>query len=403
MTQQWPPGSPRVLVTDAWLANAGDGAIATATGRLIERLTPGAAVLHAAYQWDLLGDRYPDLALVPPLASLLGMTGAASFSGWDAASGGRLVGGADLVVSQGGGFLLEHYQPWERLFALAAVADRGLPIVILGQTIGAFRLARARALLRRVLGAARSVVVRDQPSFLHALDLGADPDRLVLASDLTLTLFEAPESTVKHSPVPDGIAVVLSSHEQSSDGGGRREALAATVLQEVLDRTGSERVTLLSTSQGLGHLGFEDDARIAGASLDRLTAQQRSRTELVDGYVAPREAVEILGSKRAVVTQRLHPALFALAQGVPAALLLAAEKAGVLAGTALGDLVCVRPDDAEARTSAIDAALDPSARRGRELHEALAPATRRAELNVAALRDVLSSLSSPGRPGSAPQ
>src|SRR5947199_121054 len=70
--RDWPEGSPRVLVSDAWLANAGDGAIALATQARVRRLAPDAAVLHSAYQADLVGDRYPELALVPPLAGLTG-------------------------------------------------------------------------------------------------------------------------------------------------------------------------------------------------------------------------------------------------------------------------------------------------------------------------------------------
>ena len=59
-----------MLVADAWLANAGDGAIAVATEQRLARLAPSAAVVHAAYQGDLLADAYPELALVPPLAGL---------------------------------------------------------------------------------------------------------------------------------------------------------------------------------------------------------------------------------------------------------------------------------------------------------------------------------------------
>jgi polysaccharide pyruvyl transferase WcaK-like protein len=377
-------------VTDAWLANAGDGAIALATDRLLRRHAPNAAVLHAAYQWDLLAEEYAELALVPPLATLLGVEGAAVFDDWDQQAGRELVDGADLVVSQGGGFLLEHYQPWERLFALAEVTQRGLPLVLLGQTIGAFQLARARSLLRTIVRAARAVVVRDQPSFRHALDLGASPERLVLASDISLSLFSDASTA---PPERDGIAVVLTMHAQSHSEDDGRDALAAAVLQEVVTRADDERVTLLSTAQGLGSLGFEDDARTAASALAALRPQQRSKIELIDGYIGPREAIDLVGRHRAVVSQRLHPALFALAQGVPAAVLLSADKLGVFAGADLGRLVCSRPSDAVERANALDAALGSGARAGRALQEALLPATRRAELNASALSEVLSGLS----------
>lgn len=83
----WPPGRPRVLVTDAWLANAGDGAIALAVDRMVHAAAPGAAVLHAAYQADLVGGAYPGLAFVPPLDALLGVEGAPAAAHWSGDAG----------------------------------------------------------------------------------------------------------------------------------------------------------------------------------------------------------------------------------------------------------------------------------------------------------------------------
>jgi len=54
LVREWPPGRPRILVSDAWLANAGDGAIALATQQRLERLAAQAAIVHAAYQGDIL-------------------------------------------------------------------------------------------------------------------------------------------------------------------------------------------------------------------------------------------------------------------------------------------------------------------------------------------------------------
>src|SRR6185503_91700 len=97
LVREWPPGRPRILVSDAWLANAGDGAIALATQARIARLAPGAAILHAAYQGDLLADAYPELALVPPLAALAGVTpGIPEYQGWSEAEGTQLLAGADV-------------------------------------------------------------------------------------------------------------------------------------------------------------------------------------------------------------------------------------------------------------------------------------------------------------------
>jgi polysaccharide pyruvyl transferase WcaK-like protein len=386
----WPSGGPHVLVADGWLANAGDAAIALAVDRLVRSLWPDAAVLHAAYHADLVGDEVPELDFVPPIDALLGVDGAGPIPDAWASDGERLVLDADLVVSQGGGFLLEHYAPWPRLFAHVRVVDLGVPLVILGQTIGTFRAARARALLRRSLGAAAAVSVRDAPSVTHAVELGASRSRVVQTSDLSLLLFPDPPTAQPEPPTRSGVAVVLTCHEQRARGSDADLArLSTRLLAEVLDQVAEERVTLLSTAQGLGARGIEDDGDVAGAAVTALTLAQRQRVDTVDGYVGPHTAMKTLARHRAVVTQRLHPALFALSQGVPTALLVDADKVGVLDGVDLGLARCTRPADSEARAAALTSALAPNARRGVDLWEALKPARERAAHNRDVLDEVL--------------
>ncbi len=384
----WPAGSPHVLVADGWLANAGDAAIALAVDGLVRSVWPDAAVLHAAYHAELVGDEVPELDFVPPIDALLGVDGADPAPDAWASHGERLVRDADLVVSQGGGFLLEHYAPWPRLFAHVQVVDLGVPLAILGQTIGTFRAARARALLRRSLGAAAAVSVRDAPSVAHAVELGAGRSRVVQTSDLSLLLFPDPPTAQPEAPARSGVAVVLTCHEQAPGSDADRARLSARLLAEVLERVADERVTLLSTAQGLGARGVEDDGEIAGAAVTTLTPAEQQRVDTVDGYVGPRAAIETLARHRAVVTQRLHPALFALSQGVPTALLVDADKVGVLDGVDLGPARCTRPTDSGARAAALDAVLTPNARGGVELWESLAPARGRAARN----RDVLAGI-----------
>ncbi len=375
-----------MLVADGWLANAGDAAIALAVDGLVRSVWPDAAVLHAAYHADLVGDEVPELDFVPPIDALLGVDGADPAPDTWASHGERLVRDADLVVSQGGGFLLEHYAPWPRLFAHVRVLDLGVPLVILGQTIGTFRAARARALLRRSLGAAAAVSVRDAPSVAHAVELGAGRSQVVQTSDLSLLLFPGPPEARPEAMAGSGVAVVLTRHEQRTPGDNAdRARLSTQLLAEVLDRVTDQRVTLLSTAQGLGAHGVEDDGEVARAAVTALTPAERQRVDTIDGYIGPHAAIETLARQRAVVTQRLHPALFALSQGIPTALLVDADKVGVLDGVDLGPARCTRPADSRARTAALDAVLAPNTRRGVQLWQSMAPARDRAARN----RDVL--------------
>jgi polysaccharide pyruvyl transferase WcaK-like protein len=154
-------------------------------------------------------------------------------------------------------------------------------------------------------------------------------------------------------------------------------------------RASGEKVTVLSTVQGLGSAGFEDDASTAEAALAALPPEQRDQVTLVDGYLTPTVAIETLARCRAVVTQRLHPAIFALGHGVPAALLLGGDKVAVLDGAGVGDLVCRTPEDPKARARALEAALGVGAPRGPELRTRLDPVVERAAKNLEVLRAVL--------------
>jgi polysaccharide pyruvyl transferase WcaK-like protein len=395
VNRAWPEGSPRVLVSDCWLTNAGDAAIAIATQRLIQELAPGAAVLHATYQGNVLNDRYPELEFVPPLATLLEVEFAEPPSPeWGGARGLRLVEGADLVVSQGGGFLMEHYQPWERLFALARVVEMGKPLALVGQGIGAFRLARSRRLMRAIVRGALVVAVRDQQSLLNVIDLGADADHVVLTSDLAWLLVEPPTAS---STSGEGIGLLVTK-EQSPGDDAQRQALANQVLADVVASSGGETVTIASTVQGLGPAGLEDDSSTAHAAIAALPGSPASDVTVVEGYLTPDQVISTFGSCRAVVTQRFHPAVFALGRGVPAALLLGGDKAGVLDGVGLDRMVCRHPEDPAARKGAIDYVLGANAPRGATLVEQLRPVLDRAAQNRDVLRAALAEVASVPRP-----
>ncbi len=343
LVREWPPGRPRILVSDAWLANAGDGAIALATQARIARLAPGAAVLHAAYQGDLLADAYPELALVPPLAALAGVTpGIPEYRGWSEAEGTHLLAGADVVLCQGGGYAMEHYDPWERLRAWEVVVERGIPIGFGAQTIGPFRRERERAILRNVFAAAEVIALRERDSVANVLELGARPEQLLVTADEAFGHFERPRFARRR-----GIACVLSRDPQlradgALAGADRSVATLATLVADLVRLSDGDGVTLLSTFQGLGGLGrgFEDDRDVALEAVAALPAAAAAKVRLPEGYLAPGPCAKLVGRHRALVTTRMHPAIFGVALGVPTVIVSEAYKATTMFATlGLADLV----------------------------------------------------------------
>jgi polysaccharide pyruvyl transferase WcaK-like protein len=333
----WPEGRPRVLVSDCWPTNAGDAAIALATDGLVRRLAPGAAVVHAAYHADQAAALYPELRWAEPLESLVGTRWAGPAPGL-AVSGPAFVAGADLVISQGGGFLHEAYQPWARIDALARAADAGVPLVIFGQTIGDLRLAFARRAMAGLLRSARLVIVRDPSSRLHVLSLGADPDRVMLGTDAALALAEPP---APGGARPAGPVDVVLGGEPLPASPRARGPLASALLAAVACRLPGERLRVWSSVQG-------DDATVA-AAVAALPREARGRVDMVAGHVDARRMAALAGGGAAMAAMRFHPALLAAAQGVPTVVLLDDAKADALTGFGPGVAVVrgARPADAE--------------------------------------------------------
>ena len=331
LVRDWPPGSPRILVSDAWLANAGDAAIALATQQRLNRLAPDAAVLHAAYQGDILAEHYPQLALVPPLAGLLGVTPAIpELNGWDTTASERVVGGADVVLCQGGGYAMEHYDQWERVRAWELVVERRLPIGFGAQTVGPFNRERERSILATVYGAASVIALRESQSVRHVLDLGARAEQLLVTADEAFSLFTPGPMAAKRR----GIACVLSRDPQLLANGvladSDRSVDSLARLGAALVRlSDGEGVTMLSTFQGLGGLGrgFEDDSEVAAEVVEALPRAIASQIRPTTGYLTPARCAGMIASHRMLVTTRMHPAIFAVAIGVPTLLLSQAYKA----------------------------------------------------------------------------
>jgi len=349
----WPDGAPRILLTDCWLQNAGDAAIAVAMQRMIRRFAPGAAVVHAAYGVEVVGDRYPELVLVPPLDALLGTRWSEPdrTSGID---GPALVAGADLVISQGGGFLREGYQPWARIDALLRATELVGGISLLGQTIGVFDRAFARQAFGEILHRAHAVLVRDRQSWSSAVDLGADPAIVHLGTDFSLDMVESASLEPDRGSVAppsdaQGVGVVLSDHVVPGESADRA-GVGARLLEAVLDRSGSDPVTVWSSSQGIPR-DSEDDV-VARAAVELLSPMGRRRITVVPGHL---DAYDVFRWSRAfpsLVSMRFHPALLAAAQGIPSVLAMSDPKVAFFDGSPMRDRVVVGHDAAAAERAA---------------------------------------------------
>jgi glycosyltransferase involved in cell wall biosynthesis/polysaccharide pyruvyl transferase WcaK-like protein len=385
--RHWAARSPRVLVTDAWLANAGDALIAVALERLLRELVPNAAVLHAAYQWDEFGPRIPALNAVPPLEALLGTPWAPPIAGYERA-GAALVEEADAIVCQGGGFLVESYAPIARVAALADIVRREKPLAVVGVALGRFAEPRTRRELETVLGRAALVVVRDRVSLAHAREAGCPAP--VLGADLALAAFSRrPSTNARH-----GVSLVLTDHHPHAARRSARAAVARALLETVLETAPDEPIHLWSTVQGAPGSAREDDAVLAARLVADLPRAARSRITVEEGPMTPARAVELARERRALVSMRVHPALMAAGSGVPWALVLADDRLHPFDDALVGARVARDSEPARA-VDVIRAALadEPSP----AVYEELAPLRARLSVTTTALSTFLRTAAPGGR------
>lgn len=340
-----PATGPVILISDGWLGNTGDVAIYEATTASLKRAMPGARVAIAAHHRDLVGDRYPDLDLVPPIDPVAGVswpwTTAADRAERDVIEG--VLEEADVVLAAGGGYLLERYGPEPRIRIYEEVLGRGKRMMFYSQSIGKFRDPGLRQRLVAVLEAADLILVRDEPS-LATVEGYRGAENVHLTADEAF-LFPS----LRRLARPRTLLVTVSLHpwdrregENELDDESHLPEIAAA-LGRLLAAGSVRSVTLASTAQGLGGpAALEDDAVAARAVYEKVPSNWRNRILLTSHYLTPREYAELAARHTALATMRMHGAILGATAGVPVLMLNASDKARALSERTGGGIRSVR-------------------------------------------------------------
>lgn len=233
---------------------------------------------------------------------------------------------ADGVAITGGGNLASIWPT--NIFGRAAIAGiaraLGTPLVISGQTLGPELSHEDRVLVGELLRGAALVGVREPASFRVARSLGVT-DTLQLTVDDASFLGGSDEA-----PSGDYCAVTISTHLGGEDPDRFFDALAA-LLDEVHSVTGLE-IAFLAHYGSLTPTDRRGDARMHDAVAARMTAP--SRHERVTDSLA---AAAFSRAASLSFTSRYHPAVFAVAAGVPTVGMPVDEYTTVKLAGALGN------------------------------------------------------------------
>lgn len=246
-----------------------------------------------------------------------------------------LVGGSDLFDVRR---RLTNRFRLRRITAAAIDAiSLGIPVHLWGHTLGPFETRTGIKIMKPLLEAAESVLVRDRESMSTATDI-APKARVSLVPDLGFCVIP---SQVRNAAVIDSwerfVAIVPRRHF-FDDGGSRTNRLLAELAEfsRTLLRTG-EVDSVVLVSQVVGPSRVEDD-RIVVSQLSRLINDPRVHI-LDGGQLSPSEFAGVYSRARAVVAVRLHGAILAMAGATPALAIsyFTGKTAGVMEGLGFED------------------------------------------------------------------
>ena len=337
--------------------NGGDAAILIAQRRVLQRQWPGARVSVSDTHPEAAATYLPDVPFVPFLLPALApgrrlpararallhrarcarVKVAASLVGRGLPGPARAVlpssvarsfqemARADVIAYTGGTTLTDNYGLADKVFDLDVARRLRKPLVFLPQSAGPFRKPENREGLRPVLEAADLVLLRDERSLQHVVEIGADPARCRVVPDIVFALARPePAGSVERagSAGPPRLAVSVREWAFFRDKDKQRgmadyaDALRAAVTSAVRER-GAE-VTFVSTCQGRPEY-VRDDSAFALRVAEGLPEDVREHVVVDRAAHHPQELIDLLGTFDAMLSTRLHGAISAVCAGVPTA------------------------------------------------------------------------------------
>lgn len=220
---------------------------------------------------------------------------------------------ADVVVSTGGTYFVDHYDFGNKVLELRLAAALGRPIVLWTQSMGPFTSERARRDIAELAGHVDGVFFRDQRSRENWDRINAPTGRQAVVADAAFTLAPAERDEGGGGDRPrHAILCVRDWAHKGADGGAVDRASYIRAVRALASGLITEgwRVTALSTCQGLSSYPT-DDSVFAAEAFEGLAV------DIDRAHRSPSELQHQLASADLVVTARMHLAILALIQQTP--------------------------------------------------------------------------------------
>ena len=228
---------------------------------------------------------------------------------------------ADLIVSSGGTYLVEHYDLDSKVFDLMTAVLLRKPLVLYTQSLGPFTRTRHRENLRAVFQHAVAVLLRDELSRKHVRQLNVPDGNLLVTADAAFALAD-PQRWRASVRAGERLQVAVSVREwahfqkmPATEGHARYADVMCGVITHLVRRHRAQ-IVFLSTCQGIPEY-WADDSRLAVKLTAALPADVTPHVSVESGFHSPGALLDRLGGFDLVVSTRMHLAILALNAGIP--------------------------------------------------------------------------------------
>lgn len=232
---------------------------------------------------------------------------------------------ADIIISTGGTYLVDNYDFSSRIFDYKISLLMGKPLVFFTQSLGPFSNRRNRIALSKIFSGALIILLRDEKSREHLMDLGVDMCKVYVFPDIAfaLPINEIPKKDIarmfyQKQSLNVGISVrYWSFFKQVDKTIGMKnyiEVISKTVTHLINKYNSS--ITFISTCQGIPEY-WADDSKVALEIWRGLPDNVKKSVRVDHSFHTLSELLGILASFDMVIATRMHMAILSLIAGTP--------------------------------------------------------------------------------------
>jgi colanic acid/amylovoran biosynthesis protein len=230
---------------------------------------------------------------------------------------------ADLVVTTGGTYLVETYNLERRLNQFRIDAALGKDPVFFTQSLGPFNKSYNRQELSPVFNRSPLILLRDERSRNHILDLVKDPGKCHVLADVVFALADTRriEKRLASSQPPKATGRVAISvrhwnYVSDGEGGMRRYLDSIREIATILVRDHGKAVTFVSTCQGVPEYAH-DDSKTAQAIVAELDPEIAEHVSVDASFHTPDQLMALVTGFDFVIATRMHMMIMSLCVGTP--------------------------------------------------------------------------------------